>query len=513
LTLGDRADGDKVRVGCERADIHASFEVSALPFAQKWLNENDLAVGEECILRRVVTKEGRSRSYINGQTVPLLQLRTLGEMLIDIHNQHEHQSLLKVSTHRRLLDDSAGLQTLTVKVKEAFAHWHKLSEQLQTLKTQNSELNARFQLLSYQVSELDQLNLQEGELETLEQEQRMLANVDEVQNNCQHIVTLCDGEDDGIKDRLIRAIRLISDIGDKPEHLKDVETLLRNAAINIDEAQADIERYLGSNEQNPEKLQEIEARLSAIYDIARRHRTTPEQLTVLHCQLAEELSSLQSGDELLEKIEEEIAEKLKIYDELSQDLSTKRYKAAAKLTKAVNQKLHDLAMEKAQLSLTLTHLDSPALYGNEKIEFLISTMPGQAPLPLHKVASGGELSRISLAIQVVTAQTSTSPTLVFDEVDVGIGGATGNVVGAMLRELGARGQIFCVTHLAQVASKAHHHLRVEKQIGKKGASSSLTVLDGEDKILEIARMMGGAIDSAQSIAHAREMVNPKQLAS
>lgn len=507
LTLGDRADADKVRIGCDRADIHASFDISRVPYAQRWLAEHDLGEGTECILRRMVTAEGRSRAYINGQTVTLQQLKTLGEMLIDIHSQHEHQSLLQTSTHRRLLDAFAGAEAQARQVREAHKQWQACQQLLEDTKANTEEINARFQLLRYQVEELDQLNLQADELSELEEKQRSLANAEQIMQNCRHVMDICTEAEDSVQDRLHKALQLLDRLPAQSSATNDAATMLRDALIQVEEAQRELDRHLDSFDMDDENLQSIEERLSAIYEVARKHRITPEELPGLHEQLATELSGLKSGDEQLETLEKEASAALEQYQALAKQLTKQRQQTAKKLASQVNQQLHELAMERAQLEIALKATEAPTKHGNENIEFLISTNPGQPAKPLIKIASGGELSRVSLAIQVVTAQTSTTPTLIFDEVDVGIGGTTGDVVGRLLRELGQNGQVLCVTHLAQVASKAHQHLRVEKKVSKKSAVTELTPLEGEDKVAEIARMMGGDTDSAQSLAHAREMVS------
>ncbi|WP_188150912.1 DNA repair protein RecN [Teredinibacter waterburyi] len=510
LALGDRAEADKVRVGKKKAEIHASFDISQLSFAKKWLLEHELAAGDECILRRIIATDGRSRSYINGQTVTLSQLRTLGDMLIDIHSQHEHQSLLNTKTHQRLLDAFGGLQPLSKQVKESYREWRDLNNTLMEMQSQNDELNARFQLLHYQVQELDQLGLEPGELQQLEAEQNHLANAETIDTHCRHVVSLCS-DDEGLQDRINQAVALLQKLDSTPTGVSEAESLLRNALIHVQEAQSELDRYLDGQDADPARLPEVEARLSAIYDIARKHRVTPEALEELHNNLSQELAGLQSGDEQIEALEQQRANIEKIYRQLANELSEQRQFAAARLAKAVNDKLAQLAMSNANLSIALnsasdTQLHEPSINGNEMVEFLISTNPGQAAKPLVKVASGGELSRVSLAIQVVTAQTSTTPTLIFDEVDVGIGGATGDEVGKLLRELGQSAQIFCVTHLAQVASKAHHHLLVSKQSNEKETLSRVAELSDKEKIAEIARMMGGPADSQKSLAHAKEMM-------
>lgn len=509
-TLGDRADGQRVRAGAKRADIHATFDITAIARAQRWLETQELEQEEhpeECLLRRVITAEGRSKAFINGRPVTLQQLRELGEMLIDIHSQHEHQSLLQRDTHRRLLDELAGQSALAKQVREAFRHWQNRQEEYTRISDNAEELSARFQLLSYQVQELDQLSLEEGELEQLEAEQRSLANAEEILHSSQQLLSLCSDEERGLSLGLNRALHLLQDLPEKSKALQEAEQLLTSAQIQVEEAQREIDRHLDNFALDPERLQIVEERLSAVYDIARKHRIGPEQLAELDASLRAELAQLQGGDEHLETLAKEVQAAEDQYRSLAQKLSDARRKSATKLARDVNQQLKGLAMENARLEVSLTPLkEKPSVHGLEEVEFLISTNPGQPPRPLNKVASGGELSRISLAIQVITAQTSASPTLVFDEVDVGIGGATGDVVGRLLRQLGERGQIICVTHLAQVASKGHQHLQVTKSSSKTRAQSTLVELTGDTKIEEIARMLGGMNLTEQSLAHAKEMV-------
>lgn len=505
LALGDRADADKVRAGAERAEVCACFDIAALPDVQQWLSAADLA-NDECIIRRLVTSEGRSRAYINGQLVTLTQLRNLGERLLDIHSQHEHQSLLQTASHRRLVDAYGKLTDLAVGTKKAFQRWHETHQELARVRGHSEELNARYQLLRYQVEELEQLGLAEGEIEALEASQQKLENAVVTQQNSQQVLLICSDSDDCVADRLNKALQLLDDLPYKSARILDVESMLQNAVIQVEEAGREIQRELDAGDDEEFNLPEIELRLTAIYDIARKHRVNPEDLLPLLQNLAEELASLQSGDEQLEVLEQTLATAFAEYQQMAQKLSAERVKAAGRLAKAVNRQLASLAMAHARFEVALSELVEPTRHGNEQIEFLITTIPGQPAKPLVKIASGGELSRVSLAIQVVAAKTAIIPTLVFDEVDVGIGGATGDVVGRLLRELGQATQVLCVTHLAQVASKAHQHLRVEKTVNKKGASTHIELLRDDEQVLEIARMMGGAIESEQSLAHAREML-------
>lgn len=509
LTLGDRVETDRVRTGASRADITATFDTAAIPDAQEWLVNMDLQQPDhphECLLRRLINNEGKSKSYINGQPVTLQQLRTLGEMLIDIHSQHEHQSLLIKDTHRRLVDEFAGQTELAKQVRQAFREWQSRLEHYIHLRDNAAEVSARFQLLSYQANELEQLNLQTGELAKLEAEQRSLANAEDILRGSQQLVAFCGDEEQGLSVNLHRALHILRNLPEKSAALKTAEELLNSAQIQIEEAQGEIERHIDDFNLDPERLTQVEERLSGIYDIARKHRIRPEELPDFIARLNQELEQLEGGDAKLDQLAQQVEQAEKAYRQLAEQLSTKRTKAGTSLAKQVNDQLKALAMENAKLTISLVPLEKPAAQGLEEVEFLISTNPGQAPRPLAKVASGGELSRISLAIQVVTAQTSAIPTLVFDEVDVGIGGATGDVVGSLLRQLGEKGQVICVTHLAQVASKGHQHLQVIKTASKKSAESTLVELTGDQKVEEIARMLGGLHITEQSLAHAREIL-------
>lgn len=529
LTLGDRADGNRVRNGCPRLDVAASFDVSSISSAQKWLSAKDFATHEftsqeckhgldnqaECILRRVVTSEGRSRGYINGQPATLSQLRELGEMLIDIHSQHEHQSLLKKDTHRKLLDDFASLQPLAQTVKQQFRDWQACHNQYIELRDNFDDSNARYQLLSYQAQELNQLELQVNELEQLEQEQKQLANAESLLLSGQQVSAICSGDANnesynsgGLIDGLNRALQLLRDLSDKSSALIEAEQLLSSAQIQVEEASSELDRHADSFQANPERLMEVEDRLSCIYNLARKHRINPENLSNFGQQLNQELEQLGGSDEQLEQLEQQAKALEQSFVSKAEKLKTKRHKAAKKLQGAVKKQLDILAMPHAQVHITFNDISAkPSQHGLEETEFLISTNPGQTPAPLHKVASGGELSRISLAIQVVTAQTSTTPTLVFDEVDVGIGGATADIVGQLLRQLGqSGGQVLCVTHLAQVASKGHNHLLVTKTSTNTKAESNLITLQNDEKVAEIARMLGGENITQQTLAHAREVL-------
>nr|WP_269783394.1 DNA repair protein RecN [Marinibactrum halimedae] len=510
LTLGDRADADRIRAGEQRADISAQFDVSQRPAVQQWLNDNDLSVDneyadKECLVRRIITQEGRSRAYINGQPVTASQLKALGSQLIDLHSQHAHQGLLRKETHVTLLDEFGQHTALAHSVAKTWATWKDLNSKCKIIDQTQAENQERLTLLEEQLHELELLNLQENELEALEEEQKRLTTIESTLHSSYQLANLCAGEDHSISGALHNALHILSNIPYKDTHLSEAESLLLNAQIQVQEAHQEIERHINFCDLSPERLDFVEERLSTIYECARKHRVQPHQLDQLTQELAQEATQLRDSDVNLESL----TKKTQLcYEELTlqaSKLSKKREAAQKHLSKSVNQLLKEMNMMNAQFEITLNHQDTPGKEGLEEIEFLVSTNPGAAARPLAKVASGGELSRISLAIQVVTANAVQVPTIIFDEVDVGIGGATAHVVGHLLRRLGDRTQVLCVTHLGQVAAKAHHHLRVSKHQVRQSTTSTLESLQGDTKVTEIARMLSGN-ETEQSLAHAREML-------
>ena len=507
--IGAKSQVDKIRTGADKFEISATFDLADFHEAKGWLDKQDIDFDDsECLLRRVVSKTGKSQAYINGQRCTLSQLRELGEMLVDIHSQHEHQSLLKVATHRHLLDDFAGAADLATKVQTSYMEWSKLKQALDTAQSVSAEANAEYQLLEYQLAELDTLAIAEEELVTLEARQEQLANIETTLTTAAHIAQGLRADDQGILDNLSSLQGLIAKLNGGKESFESLATLLSEAQINLEEAANEAE-LIQQSQADPSELSGIEARLSEIYTVARKNRVLPEALFEHHQDLAQQFASLHSGDERIAEIESQLLQARNEYDQYAAKLSKKRQTAAPKLSKAINGRLKLLAMSHSEFAVDLAPSgDQPQATGSEKVEFLISTNPGSPALPLHKIASGGELSRISLAIQVVTAATSATPTLVFDEVDVGIGGTTGDIVGRLLRELGENSQILCVTHLAQVAGKAHRHWQVSKSKKGKQLSSTVSQLQAEERVKELARMMGGDIESQQAIAHAEQMLTP-----
>ncbi len=503
LCIGDRADSKAIRPGAARTDIAACFDVSQNTRAQVWLAERDLEAAGDCILRRTITAEGRSRAYINGSPVTLSDCADLGQLLVDIHSQHAHQSLLRRPVQRSLLDTYAGAETLIVEVSETAQRWRVLQEEYARLSGQTEESDARRALLTYQIEELATLNPQPGELEALEAQHKLLANAAYIIDSANDITAGCEAQ----RDQLARLVQLANDdrmTGSATDNLRE---LLQSALIQLDEAQAETARFAAAVELDPEGLRTAEERLSALHDLARKHRVQPDALHELLATLQAELESLAGGTEQLASLEEALGDTALAWRTHAKALSERRREAAVLLAQRVMETLTDLAMTKCVFEIALIPFkdSSPDPRGAEDIEFLIATNPGAAPGPLNKVASGGELSRISLALQVVAADTATSPTMVFDEVDVGIGGGVAEVVGDLLRTLGKRSQVLVVTHQPQVAAKGLQHLLVTKT-GEDAVHSQLTLLAGESRIKEVGRMLGGAKLTDSTLAHAREML-------
>ena len=508
LALGDRADSDMVRNGEKKAEICASFDVSEIPNAQAWLAEHDLDSDDECILRRVITSEGRSKAYINGQPSPLANIKELGEQMIDIHSQHEHQSLLVKEKHRSLLDEYAGHATLAKEVRECFQAWQKKSQQYEMLINNREETEARIQVLDFQVEELDKLALQDGEIEQLEQEQNRLANSEVLLQSAHEALELASNDEGGAISLVQRAQHALSSLPTGDKVLTESLTMFQDASIQIEEAANNLRHFVESFELDPNRLAEIEDRLSTAYQLARKHRCQPEELIGVHLKLSEEQKSLSGGDQDLASLEQE-AEKLRdSFVAQAKALRESRLSNAQILENEVAMQLEKMSMQNVVFAAPVHELEDKSANANgiDSIEFLISTNPGQPPKPLAKVASGGELSRISLAIQVVLAQRSSVPSMVFDEVDVGIGGGTAEVVGKLLFELGAKGQVICITHQPQVAAQGEQHLKIRKSLDDGAMHSYVDRLNDQERTDEVARMLGGIDITDQTKAHAREML-------
>lgn len=516
LILGDRADNGMIRTGCERAEVTAIFATEALPAVHNWLFENALDDEGQCIMRRVLMKNGSSRAFINGTPVPLKSLQALGEQLVDIHGQHAHQSLLRRNHQRQLLDEFAAHNPLCQQTSASFQAWHETEQKFITLKGHAQERSDRIDLLRYQLTELANLRLGESELEALTQEHALLSNSGRIIEQCTTALNHLDEDEQSALSRISRARHDLLEFAALDKGLTEACELLDSAAIQVSEALSALRHYAENLELDPQRLEYLERRLQEIHDIARKYRCKPEALPGLIQQQQIELDALDHADSHLADLEQQLNQLRESYLEQARRLTQSRQKAAKKLGQQVTQGVLSLGMPNGLLRVEVETLpeEKASAQGLDRVEFLVTANPGHPPRPLAKVASGGELSRISLAIQVATASCTQVPTLIFDEVDVGIGGGTAEIVGRMLRELGSRQQVLSVTHLPQVAAQGNQHLRVEKGTLGDTIHTTLSELAGDARVEEIARMLGGVEITAQTLAHAREMVSrPQAVAS
>ena len=509
LCLGERAEASMVRPGAEKAELTARFTLENNPQARQWLEQNELAMDEECLLRRVITEEGRSRAYINGTPVPIGQLKALGQQLLNIHGQHAHQLLLKPEHQLTILDAYAGHHELLDQTRRTFCQWRQQHHELQKLKTEQEQRQSRRQLLEYQVEELDEFALGEQEFAEIEQEHSRLANGSEIVEQCQGCLDLLyDNEEITIAGLLTSVTDKLEKLTDLDASLQPIATMLQEAVIQVQESHHELRDYLERLESDPERFNTLEQRLSRTMELARKHHVRPAELYALHQQLRQELDSLTQDEERLDTLQQALIQSRESYQQAAQRLSANRVRHANELATLITEKIQALSMPDGQLQIRVQELSqsNPSALGQDQIEFLVTTNPGQPLQPLAKVASGGELSRISLAIQVITAQRVATPTLIFDEVDVGISGPTAAIVGELLRELGRSTQVLVVTHLPQVAGQGHQHLFVSKQSDGKSTETLMQSLDTQGRLDELARLLGGNQITANTRANARELL-------
>ena len=512
LTLGDRADRTIIRSGARKAEISAEFSTANILAARNWLSEHDLEAEDpsgSCLLRRVVNEDGRSRGYINGSPVTMGNLKSLGEMLINIHSQHEHQSLLRRSSHQYLLDEYCVKSELRSDLRDNWKRWQTNFQLIQELSSQSEEDSAQSQLLSYQLDELDELEIGENEATELVGEFKTLNHADETIAAVAHALNLClENEDHNVNSLLNQALAVLKELPEKQPRTDSIVSLMETAEIQLQEAISELRDFRDDFDADPQRLEQVNARLSVLHAIARKHKVHANELPEVVASLRQQLGRLQNSDEELEKLRANNQEYRASYKKIASRISELRRDGATKLARQINTQLELLGMPHASLEVTLRPVtsDDPVIHGLETVEFLVSTNPGQDAKPLIKIASGGELSRISLAIQVITAQTSQTPSLVFDEVDVGIGGGVTRTVGELLRQLGSSTQILCVTHQAQVAGQAHQHLFVTKINSANSTVTKIEELTDAAKIREVARMLGGEEVSVESLAHAEQML-------
>lgn len=509
LCLGDRATTNVVRPNTAKAELAATFSIKNNSNASAWLKRHDLLLEDECILRRVVSAEGRSKAYINGSQVPLVQLKELGQTLINIHGQQDHQLIVKATEQRKMLDDYANHHHLIESVQYFHKQWKQLTTELNLLQESKIQREAQQQLLQYQVNELDEFSIQAEEFETLESDYKRHANAQDILNDTlQCLQTLSDNEDFNVLGGLARVNDQLLQLCQMDPSLNDIANSISESIIQLEDANNELNRYYERLELDPTTYNLIEERFSLAVQLAKKHQVTPEKLYEHHQSLLQELASISGDETRLTHIIEEIENTLASYHKAADLLSKSRQKSARKLSKLISLSMQELNMPEGNFLIDVQPQpnDKLSTFGSDDVIFLVSINPGQPLEAMHKVASGGELSRISLAMQVILADQVITPTLIFDEVDVGISGPTAAMVGKKLQLLGEKTQVICVTHLPQVASKGHQQLFVTKLSDGEHTETKVTELSPDGRVQEIARLLAGDKITDHSLANAQELL-------
>ena len=510
LVLGERADSSQIREGSNRAEISATFRVEpelVKSFGQ-WLDEQGFPSedeGQTLLLKRTVESNGRSRAFINGSVATLTQLREAGDQLVDIHGQHAHQLLLKSGAQRELLDRHAGLLPLASNVAQAFKTLSDSRRRLAQAENAGQDIERERERLEWQLEELTELSPQEGEWSQIQLEHARLANGAKLIGGCQEAIEILSDADNSLESSLSKVCGNIGALAEHDAALKDVSDSLESAHIQLDEAIHGLNRYLQKIDVDPDRLIDVEERLKALFAAAKKFKVSPEELHIIWQDTREKVAAIKDAQDL-ESLEKLLKTTHTAYLKEAKLLSQQRAKAAKALETAVTAAMQDLSMAGGRLEIALTALPEGGSHGLEQIEFLVAGHAGSSPRSLAKVASGGELARISLAISVITSKASFTPTLIFDEVDAGIGGAVAETVGKLLHQLGQSHQILCVTHLPQVAAQGNHHFKVSKSQAGDKTISQVQALGRSDRVEEVARMLGGATITDTTRRHARELL-------
>jgi DNA repair protein RecN (Recombination protein N) len=513
LVLGDRADSAVIRHGCERAEISAGFDIQDHPAASDWLAEQALDGDGECQLRRIINREGRTRGYINGQAVPMQSLRELGEQLVDIHGQHEHQSLLRSHVQRQLLDAFGRHQSLLDKLTACYTEVKAVRDELQGAFGNDVDRDARLDLLRYQRQELASLELGTEDIRNIDEEHARQANAGRLLETSQQGLERLDADEGpSVSSLLNQTLDELGELAGLDSGLEETTQLLNEAAVLIKESTESLRHYAERLDIDPQRLQWLEQRIGILHDLARKHRCSPEDLPAIEEKISKELDSIEHADEHREALQARLAALEQDYLDTAGLLTAKRRRAAKTFGKQITDAMQTLGMAGGIFTVRIDPRTEKtfSVHGRDDIEFMVSANSGQPVQPLSKVASGGELSRISLSIQVISASSETIPTLIFDEVDSGIGGGVAEIVGQKLRALGKDRQVLCVTHLPQVAALAHQQLQVTKLSGKDTTRTRIRRLNEEERIDELARMLGGIKITHQTREHAREMLQQGQ---
>ncbi len=508
LLEGGKGGAEVVRAGCDRAELSATFDIRKSPKAlREMLAEQSVEAGDELTVRRVIASDGRSRGYLNGVSVPLSLLRDVGGLIVDIHGQHEFQSLTRASAQRELLDEFGENTELAEGVRAAYKTWLDYVNRAAELEGKARDRDSRIELLKFQVGELKALDLKEGEVAALTEERTRHSNRGRLAEAAQAAVALLYDSDQGnahaTASRALAGIRTLSGVD---QRLAKVVPLVDEATIQIREAARELSRYLETLDIDPARQEEVERRLAAIEELGRKHRVPVNELTAHAAKLEKDLAELTSADNDLSALKKQQVEALDIYRKLATQLSAARQTSARTLSKDITTRMQTLGMAGGRFLIDITQPNGePAAHGIDSVEFRVTANPGQPLRPLAKVASGGELSRLSLAVQVACAAQD-SRCMVFDEVDSGVGGAVAEIVGRELKALGFSGQTLCVTHLPQVAAQGHHHLRVSKLTDGKTTRTTIAELTMDERVEEVARMLGGKEITGKAREHAREML-------
>ncbi len=510
LAMGERADPSQIREGKNRAEISAIFSLTD-PLKKNissWLEVQDFSTeddGATIILKRVIDTSGRSKAFINGGTATLNQLKELSSFLVDIHGQHAHQLLLKAGAQRDLLDNQANLDGLVAEVKQLYQAWQTAKKQLELAKNAGENLQKEQERLAWQLEELDALAPQAGEWAEIEQDHARLANAAKLIEGSQNAIQALQDQEGNAEELLSKAFHEIADLAKLDSNLEDAKIAIESAQIQISEASHSLNRYLQKIDVDPERLATVEERLKALHSAAKKFKVMPNDLPEKWAEIQEQVTAIKNSQDL-GALEQNLSKTLAAYLKSAKKLSQERIAAAKTLERLVTAAMQDLAMAGGVFAIQIEALEEGNAHGLEQVEFLVAGHPGATPKQLAKVASGGELARISLAISVITSEASQIPTLIFDEVDSGIGGAVAETVGKRLKELGQAHQVLCVTHLPQVAAEGHQHWKVAKQSQDNVTISSMQILSRQERVEEIARMLGGAEITDTTRRHARELL-------
>ena len=507
LVLGGRTSSDVIRHTEEQAEIIASFDLGNCADAMDWLKEQELDDEQDCIIRRILRRTGPSRGFINGRPVAMQQLKQLGDLLVDIHGQHEHQSLLRTDDQRNMLDSITGHQPDVDLLAKRYDSLRDCQQQLDKLRNMENKGEDQLELLRYQVNELEQLALEENEVASLEEEHRRLANASDLISGInENLHELSNDRDSGVEQYLNQAINKLQQLERFDPTLSEIRQILLTASIQVDEAIGQLKHYIEQMDTNPQRLEWVNQRMGSIHDLARKHRVNPSELPAQLESLKKQLDDLERSEIRVIELEQEIVSLLQSYKKQSTKVSRQRTQTAARLSEEVTARMQALGMEGGSFVITVSDVNEDNLrrHGLDKIDYLVAANAGQTTQSLNKVASGGELSRIALAIQACVMEASTTPTLIFDEIDVGIGGRVAEIVGQQLAKLGAVRQVLCITHLAQVAANAHQQILISKS--GDPVEACIDSLQEKQRVEEIARMMGGIEITEQTRAHAEEML-------